>query len=174
VNVAWWESTSGRDLAQGDLLEACPVPVFRTMFGGTEEPDAPLASQRLIVATQSCDLVNAKVRFVALCVVHALDAFEQVNPDYRKKGAWDEVRKGRREALHLLPSPERPDDNRSAYVVDFGEVVSLPFDYLASHAENAGDRWRLRSPFREHFSQAFGRYFMRVGLPEGAAIPKYA
>ena len=34
-----------------------------------------------------------------------------------------------------------------------------------------GLRWRLQSPFREHFSQAFARFFMRVGLP--AAIPPF-
>jgi hypothetical protein len=49
--------------------------------------------------------------------------------------------------------------------VDFGHIVSLPLDYLADHAESLGNRWRLRSPFLEHFSQAFARFFMRVGLP---------
>ncbi|MEZ2279409.1 MAG: hypothetical protein ACBR12_21120, partial [Microcoleus sp.] len=33
------------------------------------------------------------------------------------------------------------------------------------------DRWRLKSPYLEHFSQAFARLFMRVGLP--SAIPPF-
>jgi hypothetical protein len=34
-----------------------------------------------------------------------------------------------------------------------------------------GNRWRLQSPFLEHFSQAFARFFMRVGLP--SAVPPF-
>jgi hypothetical protein len=125
----------------------------------------------LIVITQSCDLTNQKAEFVALCPIHALDKFEAVNPHFQKKGAWEDVRKGRREGLHLLACPENPDDNRGALVVDFRQIVSLPFPYLARHAGSLGRRWRLQSPFLEHFSQAFARFFMRVGLP--SAIPPF-
>jgi hypothetical protein len=31
--------------------------------------------------------------------------------------------------------------------------------------------WRLQSPYLEHFSQAFARFFMRVGLP--SAVPPF-
>ena len=65
----------------------------------------------------------------------------------------------------MLASPEAPDDSRRALVVDFGQIFSLPPAYLARRATQLGSRWRLDSPFLEHFSQAFARYFMRVGLP---------
>jgi maleate cis-trans isomerase len=32
-----------------------------------------------------------------------------------------------------------------------------------------GERVRLLSPYKEHLSQAFARYFMRVGLPRPLA-----
>jgi predicted DNA-binding antitoxin AbrB/MazE fold protein len=51
------------------------------------------------------------------------------------------------------------------------QIFSLPLAYLRRHAANLGSRWRLQSPFREHFSQSFARFFMRVGLP--AAIPPF-
>jgi hypothetical protein len=73
------------------------------------------------------------------------------------------------EGLHLLASPEHPQDNRDSLVVDFGQIVSLPIDYLTRHAESLKRRWRLNSPFLEHFSQSFARFFMRVGLPAGIA-----
>ena len=79
------------------------------------------------------------------------------------------MRKGRIEGLHLLASVEQPDNNRRALVVDFGHIVSIPFPYLARHADSLGERWRLDSPFLEHFSQAFARFFMRVGLPAAIA-----
>jgi hypothetical protein len=55
--------------------------------------------------------------------------------------------------------------------VDSRQIVSLPIAYLRRHAGNLGPRWRLQSPYREHFSQAFARFFMRVGLP--TAIPAF-
>jgi hypothetical protein len=37
---------------------------------------------------------------------------------------------------------------------------------MRQRAVRAGDRLRLLPPYREHLSQAFARYFMRVGLPQ--------
>lgn len=121
--------------------------------------------------TQTCDLVNDKAHLVALCPIHTLAAFEDRNTKFKQKGRWEEVRKGRVEGLHLLASPEEPANNKKALVVDFGEIFSLPPGYLRRRAEQTGPRWRLTSPFLEHFSQAFARYFMRVGLP--SSIPPY-
>ncbi len=73
--------------------------------------------------------------------------------------------------MHLLASPNNPENNLEALVVDFGHISSLPVAYLAARAVESGLRWRLRSPFLEHFSQAFARFFMRVGLP--SSIPAY-
>jgi hypothetical protein len=98
--------------------------------------------------------------------------FEAVNPAFGKKGRWNEVLKGRVEGLHLLASPANPTNNRDAVVVDFREIYSLPFDYLVGRATDLGPRWRLHSPYLEHFSQAFARFFMRVGLP--STIPEFA
>jgi len=170
MSVAWWTKVNGPGLAQGDLIERCRMPVFA---GGTdtEGVEEEIRRSRLIVITQSCDLENKKVEFVALCPIHLLPEFKEINPEFGKKGEWEKVRKGRYEALHLLASPENPKDNRSSLIVDFGHIISLPFDYLTGHAESLGNRWRLQSPFLEHFSQALARFFMRVGLP--STIPPF-
>jgi hypothetical protein len=169
----FWEVTSGATLAQGDLLSDCLVPLIAPGFGADEGRAEILVAEgnRLIVVTQSCDLENKKARFVATCPIHTLSEFEEANPAFRRKGQWEQVRKGRVEGLHLLASPERPEQSREALVVDFGHIISLPLDYLESHAGSLGDRWRLRSPYLEHYSQAFARFFMRVGLP--SAIPPF-
>lgn len=70
---------------------------------------------------------------------------------------WETVRKGQQPGLHLLASPETPEDNRAALVVDFGEIHSLPPSYVKRHAAKMGSRWRLESPFLEHFSRALAR-----------------
>jgi len=170
----FWTKVSGKELAQGDLLLGCLVPQFGADFGAAGEGAAEALSvgeQTLVIVTQSCDLENSKIELVALCPAYTLPEFEEHNPKFKTKGRWEEVRKGRVEGLHLLGSPDNPDDNKGALVVDFGQIFSLPPAYLEKKAEAAGTRLRLDSPYLEHFSQAFARYFMRVGLP--SQIPQF-
>ena len=170
----FWTKVTAKTLAQGDLLEDCLIPQYGADFGAGGEGAVEaltVAAQTLIIVTQSCDLENSKAELVATCPVYTLAEFEACNPRFAQKGRWEEVRKGRQDALHLLGSPGDPDDNRSALVVDFGQIFSLPPAYLEKRAETAGERMRLDSPFLEHFSQSFARYFMRVGLP--SQIPAY-
>lgn len=104
---------------------------------------------------------------MALCPVYTLSEWEQINPLF--KNQWDSVRVGRVEGLYLLASPDHPDDNLQSLVVLFRQLFSLPVDLMTEHAIAQGLRWRLESPFLEHLSQAFARFFMRVGLPSSIA-----
>ncbi|MDA0284950.1 MAG: hypothetical protein O3B86_16505, partial [Planctomycetota bacterium] len=127
MSQPWWVQTSGSGLAQGDLLEGCLMPLFvETPEPGDldEVADVDVKTARLIVVTQSCDLENDKVEFVALCPIHTLPEFEKANPPFKAKGRWESVRKGREDGLYLLASPATPGDSRDAFVVDFGHIVS--------------------------------------------------
>jgi hypothetical protein len=171
---SFWTKVIGKNLAQGDLLPGCLVPQFDSDFGaaGDGAPETlALGEQTLIIVTQSCDLENGKVGLVAMCPAHTLEDFEAINPAFKNKDRWENVRKGRVEGLHLLGSLDIPEDNRGSLVVDFGQIFSLPPAYLEKRAEGLGNRQRLDSPYLEHFSQAFARYFMRVGLP--SQIPPF-
>jgi hypothetical protein len=169
----FWTQISGSSLAQGDFLRDCLVPIFSPGFrvGAPQEQDVQVCGANLIVVTQSCDLENNKAQFVALCPIYSLDEFTGINPRFSKKHERDEVRKGRHEGLHMLGSPTNPENNSESLIVDFRQIYSLPFEYLSGHAAKLGSRWRLQSPFLEHFSQAFARFFMRVGLP--SSIPPF-
>lgn len=48
---------------------------------------------------------------------------------------------------------------------DFRRGYSLPLAFLRKRALLDSRRLRLLPPYREHLSQAFARFFMRVGLP---------
>jgi hypothetical protein len=51
-------------------------------------------------------------------------------------------------------------------VVDFHDVFTIPREFLEKLVEQRAEpRFRLLPPYREHLSQAFARFFMRVGLP---------
>lgn len=168
----FWSQIEEVNLAQGDLLYECLIPMFAPDFGAPPETAlVPVSTADLVIVTQSCDLENKKVQLVACCPIHTLAKFTEANPRFAKKDYRESVRKGRIEGLHLLASPENPDNNELALVVDFGQIISLPFDYLESRAISLGKRWRLDSPFLEHFSQAFARFFMRVGLP--STVPSF-
>ncbi len=169
----WWHQTHGGQLAQGDLLPDCLLPVFidPTPTEDDTPRDVPVLKQRLIIVTQSCDLAGNKVEFVALCPVHTLDEFADVNLEFKKRKNWNSVRKGNHFSLHMLASHQNPEDPDSYFVVDFGHIVSLPIEYVINHAQTTEKRWRLASPFLEHFSQSFARFFMRVGLP--SSIPEF-
>lgn len=172
----YWEAVNGERLAQGDMLPACSVPVIPPNFD-SQSTDAGAPSQLevheydLIIMTQSCDLEHNKAPLVACCPIHTILDFEKVSPAFCKVGEWDRVRQGRVEGLHLLSSPRSPEDKWQAMVVDFRSIFSLPVGYMQARAKAQKERWRLRSPFLEHFSQAFARFFMRVGLP--SAIESY-
>ena len=168
---SFWVKVTESNLRQGDYLTDCDVPIFLDPTVTSETQEIPIDVFDLIVLTQSCDLEQGKVRLVAMCPIYSIQSFEKRNPEFTQKGKWNEVRKGRMEGLHMLGALSNPTKNREALVVDFREIYSLPFEYLVKHAMKLGPRLRLRSPFLEHFSQAFARFFMRVGLP--STIPEF-
>jgi len=170
--TSFWSPYQGEQLEQRDYLPGCWIPVVGADFDpGIAEPEISVGRTNLILVTQSCDLANDKIQHAALCPVASLESWEQLNPDYAKRGFWESVRQGRREGLHMLSALEDANNIRESLVVDFRQIHSLPVAYLRRHSTSLGPRWRLQSPFREHFSQAFARFFMRVGLP--TAIPAF-
>jgi hypothetical protein len=55
-------------------------------------------------------------------------------------------------------------------IVDFHEVYTVPRNFLESLLEQRHQsRLRLLPPYHAHLSQAFARFFMRVGLPVAVA-----
>jgi hypothetical protein len=65
----------------------------------------------------------------------------------------------------MLNKCELPCFNNEFLVVDFHNVYGVPYAFLDSLLKGQGKRLRLLPPYREHLSQAFARFFMRVGLP---------
>lgn len=174
--MGWWTRANGSILSQGALLPDCVVPVFPSDFGANAAAVSavPTKLYDLIVLTQSCDLDplnGAPPELVALCPVTSLVNFSIVDATLRERNKRNKVRAGQVPSLHLLDSPDAPGDKEQALLADFREIYSLPYSYLLEHAATFPTRWQLDSPYLEHFSQAFARFFMRVGLPAG--IPKY-
>jgi hypothetical protein len=73
---------------------------------------------------------------------------------------------------HLLNKCDMLNESNDYLVVDFRSVFSVPYSFLKEFSKKQTTRIRLMSPYREHLSQAFARFFMRVGLPTD--IPQFS
>lgn len=173
----WWTVATGAELEQGDLLFAVPVIRARAGAGSAARPqvDAEVRIVDAIVVTQTCDLRHARSADVLLARVvswhdFAAAQFAAGNTAVKGTGYVENLIRGTVPPLTLLH--ERTKRPRLPWsIVDFRELHSVSRAHLDTHLAQAGSRQRLRllSPYKEHFSQAFARYFMRVGLPHDAA-----
>lgn len=170
----WYEVVDNNDFEQGDILRSCPVvlPTPDLPFPLPEnEIPIDVVTRDIIILTQSCDLVNTKVRDVMLCPHWELARAGEVDTALAQKGAAKEIKVGRRHRYHLLAASDIEGHTMGVRIVDFGRAFSLPKDYLRQFSESQGQRLRLCPPYREHLSQAFARFFMRVGLPQDIELP---
>ena len=72
----------------------------------------------------------------------------------------------------MLAESDLPELSMGVRIVDFGRIFSLPKVFLRQFAATQEKRLRLCPPYREHLSQAFARFFMRVGLPQDIELYK--
>jgi hypothetical protein len=158
----WWRHAPPEaDLAQGELLYGCAIPIVPDDFDPAPEGSARFEVRKadLTIVTQTCDLVSTakqnKTDVVAAC------QFRRIDPSM-KGDKLEQVRKGREEGVYLLACPADHNDLKGALLVDFRRVYTLPKGYLIRVAARNEPRYQLQSPYVEHFSQAFARLFMRV------------
>jgi len=162
----WYSVVSGDEIQQGDILERCPIfrprtvdlddPIQRAQFDWDERD--------LIVMSQSCDLVKGREKAKDVLLSTLWNRSEITQGHLASPKGLEDARRGSLPAFHLLAPCDEPSFQRELRVVEFHRLYSLPIDYLRQQAIRSL-RLRLMPPYREHLSQAFARYFMRVGLP---------
>jgi hypothetical protein len=176
----WYGLVEGPDILQGDFLNNCPVLLPKDPNEiDRDDLDADLQRYDVVVMSQSCDLEQNHLDLVLVCPHWSLDDFANKGGDFFKSTEGKEqLRKGNVPGYHMLSESKVDTMARGIRVVDFRVVYSLPIGFIKAFAEKGGQRLRLLPPYREHLSQAFARYFMRVGLPvdippfKKAAAPK--
>jgi hypothetical protein len=117
-----------------------------------------------IVMTQSCELVpgRVKVEQVLVCVVWRRSDFPPQHVLSTPK-VLEDARRGNFPGFHRLAEKKDDDFRRELRIVDFRKTWSLPLKCFQYRAEKL--HFRLLPPYREHLSQSFARFIMRVGLP---------
>jgi len=168
--MSWYQIAEGSQLEQGDLIQNCPSfeppddLVFPLNPGDPATVD--INTYDVVVLTNSCDLVLSKVRYVAVCPHWDISRAEEQDGSLAGKRIQNMIRKGNMPRYAMLARSDEPELSMGLRVVDFGRVFNLPKDFLIKFVANQGKHLRLCSPYREHVSQAFARFFMRVALPE--------
>ena len=164
-NYPWYQIGKMSNLEQGDLLPRCPVILplnhkeILTSLSQNTQVDAQMTGNfvDLVIMSQSCDLENNKITQVLLCGHYSASKLS--------KNEYEEIRKERRPSLHIIEKCNSDLLSFEKQVVDFRTIYTLPKDFVQIFTESLEIRARLLSPYKEHLSQAFARYFMRVGLP---------
>jgi len=161
----WYEIMDGYEpLLQGDFVTSCPVVIPTTAIE-SERVSADVIEYDVIIMSQSCDLAQRKLDLVLVCPIWPLNEFEKRSDFFKDKKGKEILRRGNIPGYHLLNKCEIDGFIKDLLIVDFRTVYSVPFDFLLDLAIKRGRRLRLLPPYREHLSQAFARFFMRVGLP---------
>lgn len=182
----WYDAVPGdAGILQGDLILDCPLLVWKQdpKIEG-EGDDEELASlfdvvaADIVVMTQACDLEQGRVTEVVVCSIHSLEESralwvqkQQAAGDRAWRGFYDNITRGFVWNLAVLNRSEANGLKTPHRIVDFHEIYTIPLKYLQTIAVKRGPRLRLRPPYREHLSQSFARYFMRVGLPSPVDSP---
>ena len=139
----WYEVVDTTNLAQGDVLQSCPVyRVLSVADAGAEDVGVTVEIQDVVVLTQTCDLENAKVEEILVASVLSYRALVERdgerNPriksrDFRKKAV-----DGNLPPYFLLPERlAAPTVDWS--LVDFHSLFSMPKSVAEKFAAGGGE-----------------------------------
>lgn len=188
MTEAWYESVSADEpLTQGDLIRELLLirwePSAEHAAEVAEETllrEARVIRADVVVMTQACDLEHGKVRHVVFCPHHSLSHFRTAWEELARSSGQNPTAKAWRKMCQDIAEGHvwnqtflnavrfgDGDAEEESRVVEFRQVYTATREYVESLLLARGEcRLRLRPPYREHLSQAFARFFMRVGLPQ--------
>lgn len=164
----WYEITQGESLEQGDLLPGVRAP--RVLIDSSADGGFRIlvGTGDYVILSQTCDLENDKVREVLLAsVLTYQEMAHEVGAAARSTAFREALIKGADFAYFLLHRFDGPP-NLEWSVVNFHQLRLIDTEFCRNHARNLGLRLRLVSPYKENLAQSFGRYMMRVALPQTA------
>jgi hypothetical protein len=161
----WYEVVEGDSLEQGDLFDSCPVYIPTHDAVNLPTADFEWVERDLIVLSQTCDLVKNREKVTEVLLCSVWNRSELTSGHLSTSKGMEDARRGNLPGFHVSAPCDLPSLEREVRVVDFRRVYSLPIAFLRKRALDDGRRLRLLPPYREHLSQGFARFFMRVGLP---------
>ncbi len=188
MSKGWYDTVApSSPLTQGDVIFDCPLVGWENVglqsgasarVQGALEELVSAFREDVVVMTQACDLEHRKVENVVLCPHVSLSTFRRIwqewmtargqNPSEKAwKRTCEDIASGYVWNQAFLNRSEHTGLTTEIRVVDFHDIFTVPRSFLeALLQERELPRLQLLPPYREHLSQAFARFFMRVGLPQ--------
>lgn len=170
-----YEIVEGGELEQGDFIINLPnfVPQYSSDLVNQSSTYREMARSipgalykyNVVILSHSCDLEQRKLRHVLVCPYWSLTDLGQIEKKFLEPKIQEEIRRGNMPGYHMLHECLLEKKKQGIQVVEFRSAYSIPFDFLTSFANAQGRRLRIRSPYKEKLSQAFGNFFSRVALP---------
>jgi hypothetical protein len=174
MDHSWYEVVDGDDIEQGYIFNACPIYIIPSKLKNPLSRKTGTKfrweTRDVIIMTQSCDLVIGQEKVSSVLLAEVLKR-SQITGHLSTSKGLEEARRGNAPSTHMLQECTLPGFECEVCVVDLQRLHSLDLTFVRKRALRTGPRLRLLSPYREHLSQAIGRYFMRVGLPDN--IPSF-
>lgn len=180
-------------IEQGDIFNECPYgfPVHIDTEN-LENSITEYTTYNVIVIGQSCDILNDKVEMVVLCPIWEFSDYinyckekyktdEKYRAKFKSKQSFIDSMKNlhkdtkelKRLGYHLIKECNLPGFNKEPLLVDFGNMYSLPPDFVKWFAENDKNniyRLRLLPEYRVDLIARFNYMFVRGALPKGYKI----
>ena len=171
MSFPWFSIIEDKSLEQGEIIRDCQIPlpsisIYEGVLDGSMKGNVEVKTSDIIILSQSCDIENSKIDSIIVCPIYSLLDLMEVNQYFDSSKARESLRQGKEPAYHLINEFKSFEISQPISVVGFHQIFSIPKEYIEAVALRNSPRLRLLPPYREHLSQAFARYFMRVGLPQ--------
>jgi len=176
MQYEWYKEVfENEPLEQGDIIEKCNFLIpdmdhYDAILKNIEtEKPIDIKEVNAIILSQSCDIRNNKIDSIILCPIFPFSDLTIKGMQFSDPKEREILRRGNNPAYHLLNKFKTENLSEDFYVVNFHNIYSAPKKFIEAIVKNKS-RKRLLPPYREHLSQSFARYFMRVGLPTDIPI----
>jgi len=165
-------------LEQGDVIFDISnfTPIFdeSTDFD-SDNPVIKMLQEKndAVILSQSCDINGQKGGKIniLLAPIYPLSEFRRLNTNLGSEVGLEGIRQQRNPSYHMLNSCDIEGFELEIMVVDFRNIFTISLPNVWFMLGNGIKRMRMRSPYVEFLSAAYGRSIMRVGLPSD--IPKF-
>lgn len=153
---------------QGDIIDGCPLHHLESFDLASLLAERELESvvstySRIVVLTQTCDLVQKKSSVVLVAAIR--EAADMVRQGILKAvDVQGPIRGSRVFGWYYLPSFEPSGLPES--VVDLRQIHTIHRDLLTALCNHGKRRGRIRPLYREHLARHFAGTYARIGLPQ--------
>ncbi len=153
-------SSPDNPIDQGDIVDQCPLTFLTEYdldFPGQGEIEC--VPTRVLVLTQTCDLVHRKLTTVTAATVYAAQ-FIVDQGLLKPADVRGPVRAARVYGWYFLPADS--DLGLNEMIVDLRQLHTVRLDLLVALSQRGHRRARLLSPYREHLAKHFADTFSRI------------